>query len=101
MIGDVDKRTLPGRERLNTPGKKEGETTMVLESGKVVAYQWTSGSWVSVGEVTDTVDDFVTFQIELDNRVCVCCPGLETAHHFVSFKFCRLFPENGSSSQKE
>lgn len=70
MLGDVDKRTLPGMERLDRPGTKDNETVMINQGDKVTAYSWSQaeGTWQSQGVVTDTVDDYVTFQIELDNK---------------------------------
>lgn len=70
MLGDVDKRTLPGIERLQRAGARDGETVMINQGGQVTAYSWSAleNTWVSQGVVTDAVDDYVTFQIELDNK---------------------------------
>ncbi|KAG8963418.1 hypothetical protein FRC03_003007 [Tulasnella sp. 419] len=56
QVGDVNKSKLPGLEALNNPGKKEGQTIMVLNpQGVVEAHSWIGGAWQKVGDVVDAV----------------------------------------------
>lgn len=54
QIGDIKVSQLPGQEALQQTGKSEGEVKMVrsADGSKGEAYQWTTGSWQKVGDVT-------------------------------------------------
>ncbi|KAL4641576.1 phospholipase A-2-activating protein isoform X1 [Arapaima gigas] len=52
-LGDIKIEDLPGREHLNEPGNREGQTRLIKDGGKVEAYQWSEsdGRWVKIGDV--------------------------------------------------
>ncbi|XP_078532836.1 phospholipase A-2-activating protein [Lissotriton helveticus] len=52
-IGDIKMEELPGREHLNEPGTREGQTRLIKVDGKVEAYQWstTEDRWMKIGDV--------------------------------------------------
>ncbi|KAJ1677750.1 hypothetical protein EV182_005515, partial [Spiromyces aspiralis] len=76
----IDTESLPGPERLNQPGDKNGQTIMIKQDRGVFAYHWdgTSFEWKCIGEVVDSQGsqsktvyngkeyDYV-FDVELEN----------------------------------
>ncbi|XP_048826154.1 phospholipase A-2-activating protein isoform X1 [Brienomyrus brachyistius] len=52
-LGDIKAEDLPGREHLNEPGNRDGQTRLIKDEGKVEAYQWSmsEGRWVKIGDV--------------------------------------------------
>ncbi|XP_068611928.1 phospholipase A-2-activating protein [Brachionichthys hirsutus] len=52
-LGDIKVEDLPGREHLNEPGNREGQTRLIKEGQKVEAYQWSvsDGRWMKIGDV--------------------------------------------------
>ncbi|XP_051817408.1 phospholipase A-2-activating protein isoform X1 [Antechinus flavipes] len=52
-LGDIDANQLPGREHLNEPGTREGQTRLIKDGEKVEAYQWSvsDGRWLKIGDV--------------------------------------------------
>ncbi|XP_030050029.1 phospholipase A-2-activating protein isoform X1 [Microcaecilia unicolor] len=52
-LGDINVEELPGKEHLDDPGTREGQTRLVKVEGKVEAYQWSSSDrkWVKIGDV--------------------------------------------------
>nr|XP_008101669.1 PREDICTED: phospholipase A-2-activating protein isoform X2 [Anolis carolinensis] len=52
-LGDIDAEELPGREHLDEPGTREGQTRLIKSDGKVEAYQWSvsEGRWLKIGDV--------------------------------------------------
>ncbi|XP_019410881.1 PREDICTED: phospholipase A-2-activating protein [Crocodylus porosus] len=52
-LGDINADDLPGREHLNDPGTRDGQTRLIKDGGKVEAYQWSvmEGRWVKIGDV--------------------------------------------------
>ncbi|XP_069096867.1 phospholipase A-2-activating protein isoform X2 [Pleurodeles waltl] len=52
-IGDIKMEELPGREHLNEPGTREGQTRLIKVDGKVEAYQWSTSEerWMKIGDV--------------------------------------------------
>lgn len=56
QVGDINKEKLPGHERLDQPGSKEGEVVMIKGNGVVEAHQWSASSgWAKIGEVVDAI----------------------------------------------
>lgn len=57
QVGDIRKDQVPGKEALNQPGTKEGQTKMVSNGRVIEAYQWSLASqqWNKVGEVVGGV----------------------------------------------
>lgn len=55
----IDPSMVKDEEALKVPGRKEGETLIVKESGKMMLYQWSmaSASWEKVGEVTGSAGE--------------------------------------------
>lgn len=52
QVEGINKESLSGPEGLSVDGKKEGEIKMIRsESNAVIAYQWSAGTWVKIGEV--------------------------------------------------
>lgn len=52
QMSAVNKEALSGPEGLSVEGKKEGEIKMIRsETDAVIAYQWSAGTWVKIGEV--------------------------------------------------
>lgn len=49
----VNKYSLPGREVLYEPGKKDGQTKLVREGATVMVYNWSAeeGEWQKIGDV--------------------------------------------------
>ncbi|XP_066536882.1 phospholipase A-2-activating protein [Hoplias malabaricus] len=52
-LGDIKIEDLPGREHLNEPGNRDGQTRLIKDGANVEAYQWSSsdGRWVKIGDV--------------------------------------------------
>uniref|UniRef100_A0A3B5Q3T0 Phospholipase A2-activating protein n=1 Tax=Xiphophorus maculatus TaxID=8083 RepID=A0A3B5Q3T0_XIPMA len=52
-LGDIKLEDLPGREHLNEPGNRDGQTRLIKDEQKVEAYQWSvsDGRWVKIGDV--------------------------------------------------
>ncbi|XP_004761843.1 phospholipase A-2-activating protein isoform X1 [Mustela nigripes] len=52
-LGDINAEQLPGREHLNEPGTREGQTRLIRDGEKVEAYQWSvsEGRWLKIGDV--------------------------------------------------
>jgi len=52
-IGGVKLADMPGPEALNQPGKRDGQTMMVLDGKLVTAHSWSmaEGSWTKIGDV--------------------------------------------------
>ncbi|XP_032069601.1 phospholipase A-2-activating protein isoform X2 [Thamnophis elegans] len=52
-LGDINTDDLPGREHLDEPGTRDGQTRLIKDDGKVEAYQWSSseGRWIKIGDV--------------------------------------------------
>uniref|UniRef100_A0A8D0H133 Phospholipase A2 activating protein n=1 Tax=Sphenodon punctatus TaxID=8508 RepID=A0A8D0H133_SPHPU len=52
-LGDINADDLPGREHLEEPGTRDGQTRLIKDDGKVEAYQWSvsEGRWVKIGDV--------------------------------------------------
>ncbi|KAJ7335422.1 hypothetical protein JRQ81_013363 [Phrynocephalus forsythii] len=52
-LGDINAEDLPGREHLEEPGTREGQTRLIKDGGKVEAYQWSvsEGRWMKIGDV--------------------------------------------------
>ncbi|XP_072542884.1 phospholipase A-2-activating protein [Salminus brasiliensis] len=52
-LGDIKMEDLPGREHLNEPGNRDGQTRLIKEGTNVEAYQWSmsDGRWVKIGDV--------------------------------------------------
>ncbi|OCT97805.1 phospholipase A-2-activating protein isoform X1 [Xenopus laevis] len=52
-LGDIKIDDLPGRDHLNEPGTRDGQTRLIKEDGKVEAYQWSTGEgrWMKIGDV--------------------------------------------------
>ncbi|XP_019279779.1 phospholipase A-2-activating protein isoform X3 [Panthera pardus] len=52
-LGDINAEQLPGREHLNEPGTREGQTRLIKDGEKVEAYQWSvsEGRWIKIGDV--------------------------------------------------
>ncbi|KAL1514055.1 hypothetical protein ABEB36_003380 [Hypothenemus hampei] len=59
-IGSVKSSDLPGPEGLYEPGRSSGQTKMIREDGKVIAYKWVSDGdnshWDKIGEVMGGTD---------------------------------------------
>ncbi|XP_039997560.1 phospholipase A-2-activating protein [Xiphias gladius] len=52
-LGDIKLEDLPGREHLNEPGNRDGQTRLIKDGQKVEAYQWnvSDDRWVKIGDV--------------------------------------------------
>ncbi|KAF5905437.1 phospholipase A-2-activating protein, partial [Clarias magur] len=52
-LGDIKIEDLPGKEHLNEPGNRDGQTRLIKEGSKVEAYQWSMSDsrWVKIGDV--------------------------------------------------
>nr|XP_006629800.1 PREDICTED: phospholipase A-2-activating protein isoform X1 [Lepisosteus oculatus] len=52
-LGDIKMEELPGKEHLNEPGTREGQTRLIKENERVEAYQWSvsGGRWMKIGDV--------------------------------------------------
>uniref|UniRef100_A0A8C4HYB8 Phospholipase A-2-activating protein n=1 Tax=Dicentrarchus labrax TaxID=13489 RepID=A0A8C4HYB8_DICLA len=52
-LGDIKIEDLPGREHLNEPGNRDGQTRLIKDGQKVEAYQWSvsDGRWMKIGDV--------------------------------------------------
>uniref|UniRef100_A0A3Q3G4N8 Phospholipase A2-activating protein n=1 Tax=Labrus bergylta TaxID=56723 RepID=A0A3Q3G4N8_9LABR len=52
-LGDIKLEDLPGREHLDEPGNRDGQTRLIKEDDKVEAYQWSvsDGRWMKIGDV--------------------------------------------------
>ncbi|XP_037539850.1 phospholipase A-2-activating protein [Nematolebias whitei] len=52
-LGDIKMEDLPGREHLNEPGNRDGQTRLIKDEQKVEAYQWSvsDGRWLKIGDV--------------------------------------------------
>ncbi|XP_056605454.1 phospholipase A-2-activating protein [Triplophysa dalaica] len=52
-LGDIKIEDLPGKEHLNEPGNRDGQTRLIKEDSNVEAYQWSMGDqrWVKIGDV--------------------------------------------------
>ncbi|XP_029462252.1 phospholipase A-2-activating protein isoform X2 [Rhinatrema bivittatum] len=52
-LGDINLDELPGKEHLDDPGTREGQTRLVKIEGKIEAYQWSSSEkkWMKIGDV--------------------------------------------------
>ena len=55
-VGGLDLEKLPGPEALEVPGDSDGQTRVVRQGKKALAYAWSAaggGKWEPVGEVVD------------------------------------------------
>lgn len=52
-LGDIDVNQLPGREHLDEPGTRDGQTRLIKVDNNVEAYQWSAaeGRWTKIGDV--------------------------------------------------
>ncbi|ETE70392.1 Phospholipase A-2-activating protein, partial [Ophiophagus hannah] len=52
-LGDINVDELPGKEHLDEPGTRDGQTRLIKDNGKVEAYQWSSSEdkWIKIGDV--------------------------------------------------
>ncbi|XP_057709567.1 phospholipase A-2-activating protein [Corythoichthys intestinalis] len=52
-LGDIKLEELPGREHLDEPGNRDGQTRLIKDGQKVEAYQWSvsDSRWVKIGDV--------------------------------------------------
>ncbi|XP_078070420.1 phospholipase A-2-activating protein isoform X5 [Mustelus asterias] len=52
-LGDININELPGREHLDEPGTREGQTRLIRVEDSVQAYQWSvvDGRWIKIGDV--------------------------------------------------
>uniref|UniRef100_A0A8C8K997 Phospholipase A-2-activating protein n=1 Tax=Oncorhynchus tshawytscha TaxID=74940 RepID=A0A8C8K997_ONCTS len=52
-LGDIKMEDLPGRDHLDEPGNREGQTRLIKEGQKVEAYQWSvaDSRWMKIGDV--------------------------------------------------
>lgn len=52
-LGDIKIEELPGREHLDEPGNRDGQTRLIKEGSNVEAYQWSmsDGRWLKIGDV--------------------------------------------------
>ncbi|CAG5929311.1 unnamed protein product [Menidia menidia] len=52
-LGDIKLEDLPGREHLNEPGNRDGQTRLIKDGQKVEAYQWSvsDARWMKIGDV--------------------------------------------------
>ncbi|CAL1590133.1 unnamed protein product [Knipowitschia caucasica] len=52
-LGDIKLEELPGREHLNEPGNRDGQTRLIKDGDKVEAYQWSVSDdrWMKIGDV--------------------------------------------------
>ncbi|NXN99308.1 PLAP protein, partial [Rhinopomastus cyanomelas] len=52
-LGDINVHDFPGREHLDDPGRRDGQTRLIKNDGKVEAYQWSAGEgrWIKIGDV--------------------------------------------------
>ncbi|KAG9345461.1 hypothetical protein JZ751_008605 [Albula glossodonta] len=52
-LGDIKMEDLPGREHLDEPGTRDGQTRLIKDGQKVEAYQWSvsEGRWMKIGDV--------------------------------------------------
>ncbi|XP_053272011.1 phospholipase A-2-activating protein [Pleuronectes platessa] len=52
-FGDIKVEDLPGREHLDEPGNRDGQTRLIKEDEKVEAYQWSvnNARWEKIGDV--------------------------------------------------
>ncbi|XP_075999985.1 phospholipase A-2-activating protein [Genypterus blacodes] len=52
-LGDIKLEDLPGREHLDEPGNRDGQTRLIKDGQKVEAYQWSvsDGRWMKIGDV--------------------------------------------------
>ncbi|KAK7909706.1 hypothetical protein WMY93_014390 [Mugilogobius chulae] len=52
-LGDIKVEELPGKEHLNEPGNRDGQTRLIKDGEKVEAYQWSVSDdrWVKIGDV--------------------------------------------------
>ncbi|KAM6949077.1 phospholipase A-2-activating protein [Aplochiton taeniatus] len=52
-LGDIKLEDLPGREHLDEPGNRDGQTRLIKEGDKVEAYQWSVSEtrWMKIGDV--------------------------------------------------
>jgi len=55
-LGGLQMEQLPGPEALEAPGASDGQTRVVREGDKALAYSWSaaSGKWEAIGEVVDS-----------------------------------------------
>uniref|UniRef100_A0A8C7NHR0 Phospholipase A-2-activating protein n=1 Tax=Oncorhynchus mykiss TaxID=8022 RepID=A0A8C7NHR0_ONCMY len=52
-LGDIKMEDLPGREHLEEPGNRDGQTRLIKEGQNVEAYQWSvaDSRWMKIGDV--------------------------------------------------
>uniref|UniRef100_A0A8C4QF90 Phospholipase A2-activating protein n=1 Tax=Eptatretus burgeri TaxID=7764 RepID=A0A8C4QF90_EPTBU len=52
-LGGISTADLPGRDHLEEPGTKDGQTRLVNDGGQVEAYQWSGAEsrWLKIGDV--------------------------------------------------
>ncbi|NXG69255.1 PLAP protein, partial [Baryphthengus martii] len=52
-LGDINIDNLPGREHLQNPGTRDGQTQIIKDNEKVEAYQWNVSErrWIKIGDV--------------------------------------------------
>ncbi|XP_061566356.1 phospholipase A-2-activating protein [Cololabis saira] len=52
-LGDIKVEDLPGREHLDEPGNRDGQTRLIKDGEKVEAYQWSVSDdrWMKIGDV--------------------------------------------------
>lgn len=88
----------------STPGKKEKETKIIKENGVSRVYQWTSGSWIYIGEAVENPnlhENKTAKRIQMHVEIS---PNFKVEYEFnstdsssvVAQEFCKLYGLNSS-----
>ncbi|KAF7669011.1 hypothetical protein LDENG_00264030 [Lucifuga dentata] len=69
-LGDIKLEDLPGREHLNEPGNRDGQTRLIKDGEKVEAYQWSvsDNRWVKIGDVVGGSNQQITKRVMYEGK---------------------------------
>lgn len=69
-LGDIKIDDLPGREHLDEPGTRDGQTRLIKEADKVEAYQWSvsESRWMKIGDVVGGSSQHTTKKVTYEGK---------------------------------
>ncbi|XP_046904858.1 phospholipase A-2-activating protein [Hypomesus transpacificus] len=69
-LGDIKIEDLPGREHLDEPGNRDGQTRLIKDGEKVEAYQWSQSEarWMKIGDVVGGTNQQASKRVNYEGK---------------------------------
>ncbi|XP_062304996.1 phospholipase A-2-activating protein [Osmerus eperlanus] len=69
-LGDIKIEDLPGREHLDEPGNRDGQTRLIKDGEKVEAYQWNQSEarWMKIGDVVGGTNQQASKRVNYEGK---------------------------------